>query len=541
MGEEGMTLEAYQQLVEKQIRALLDVVQSVALGDLNVEVEIPEGIEVISELAVGIEMMVDDLREMWEEQRRARAELERTQRRLEAALAEARAAQRRFVRQAWETYVGLEGRPVGYVLSTEGEQPLTEPPEEETWARVMAKAAERRQAVTMQLPTEEGEEAQFLALPIVWADEVIGVLGFRRPEGAGEWDEETMAAVEEIAEQVGWALENQRLFDEVQWTSVQLAEQVKVLDCLNDVGRRIVEAPPIPDFLGWLAGRIPQAMRYPDDCVVAVEFEGQVYGQTEALTLPRQIAEELHVGEVVSGRMVVAYREEHDFLEQEVALLRDLVGRVGGYLENRRLLEQAQLAEAEAAATHRSYLVKEWQDYLESERALRRQAYLFDHEGVTTVPDFWREEMETALQQGELVAKGGEAGPPSEGEERPRTALVVPIKVRGQTIGVLGAEDPEGEWQWSREQISLIQAVADQLGQALEVARLLEATRRRAARERIVGEITARMRETLDVEIVARRAAQELGRALGAGAVTIRLGTVEQLVAMDDGEEKVHG
>lgn len=71
-----LSFAEYRQAVERQSQALLDVIQSVALGDLDVQVDVPEGIEALSELAVGVEMMVDDFREILIEQERARADME---------------------------------------------------------------------------------------------------------------------------------------------------------------------------------------------------------------------------------------------------------------------------------------------------------------------------------------------------------------------------------------------------------------------------------------------------------------------------------
>jgi len=89
MGEN--TLEEYEQLVEEQARALLSVTQSVALGNLDVEVQVPEGIQALSELAVGLEMMIDHLRAARAEQEREKDALlkahDETQRGLEEQVA----------------------------------------------------------------------------------------------------------------------------------------------------------------------------------------------------------------------------------------------------------------------------------------------------------------------------------------------------------------------------------------------------------------------------------------------------------------------
>jgi len=60
----GMTFEKYKKLVQEQGEALLEAVQSVVAKDLDVKVEVSEGIQVLSDLAVGIGKMLGDFREM---------------------------------------------------------------------------------------------------------------------------------------------------------------------------------------------------------------------------------------------------------------------------------------------------------------------------------------------------------------------------------------------------------------------------------------------------------------------------------------------
>jgi GAF domain-containing protein len=101
--------------------------------------------------------------------------------------------------------------------------------------------------------------------------------------------------------------------------------------------------------------------------------------------------------------------------------------------------------------------------------------------------------------------------------------LTVRLQVRGEHIGnlnlVLGDRSP------TPEDKALAQAIADQASQALESARLYQDTQRRAAREQLIGEITTRVRETLDMESVLKTAVQEVRQALGLPEVVIRLGT----------------
>jgi GAF domain-containing protein len=99
--------------------------------------------------------------------------------------------------------------------------------------------------------------------------------------------------------------------------------------------------------------------------------------------------------------------------------------------------------------------------------------------------------------------------------------LAVPITLRGQVIGALNLRF-EGEHVAS-EMVSLVQEVANRLALTLENVRLLEESQRRAARERMTREVTARMRETLDIDTVLQTAIREIGEALGIAEVEVRM------------------
>ncbi len=73
--------------------------------------------------------------------------------------------------------------------------------------------------------------------------------------------------------------------------------------------------------------------------------------------------------------------------------------------------------------------------------------------------------------------------------------LSVPIKLRGETIGNLIVQAPEGK-SWRQDQIDLVHAVADRVALSAENARLFDETSRRAERERLVTEITSKIRST---------------------------------------------
>ncbi|MDY0018593.1 MAG: GAF domain-containing protein [Anaerolineae bacterium] len=96
-------------------------------------------------------------------------------------------------------------------------------------------------------------------------------------------------------------------------------------------------------------------------------------------------------------------------------------------------------------------------------------------------------------------------------EQEGRNLLLVPIRSRNQTVGVLSFESQRA---WLADDRQLAEQVVAQLGLALENARLLEDTRLSALQEKARGEIVSRVRASVQVDAILRSAAEELGQAL---------------------------
>ena len=213
------------------------------------------------------------------------------------------------------------------------------------WLPEIGQAAKRGDVVSPELAGRPVAVA-----PLAARGEVFGALGVEdNPEQP--LSEEDVALLAEISEQVAQALESARLFGEEQRAHQLLDMRVNELDCLNDIGRQIDQAPAVPEFLTWLTERVPQAMQHTDLCLVAVELEGQVYGQPGALNLPTQVVQTLRIAGEPRGRLCIAYTEPREFLNEESALLGDIARRVAGYVENQRLFQEMQTRAARERLT----------------------------------------------------------------------------------------------------------------------------------------------------------------------------------------------
>lgn len=102
-------------------------------------------------------------------------------------------------------------------------------------------------------------------------------------------------------------------------------------------------------------------------------------------------------------------------------------------------------------------------------------------------------------------------------------SLSVPIMLRGEIIGLVRLQDIDPQREWTADEISLVKAVADQIGLALENARLLEETQARAEREATVAQIASRLRSSNDPREIVEMAVSELRQALGAKIVQVVL------------------
>jgi DNA-binding LacI/PurR family transcriptional regulator/putative methionine-R-sulfoxide reductase with GAF domain len=107
-----------------------------------------------------------------------------------------------------------------------------------------------------------------------------------------------------------------------------------------------------------------------------------------------------------------------------------------------------------------------------------------------------------------------------------RSEMALPLVARGQTIGAMTIQSDQPA-AFAQEDVTILQSMADQMANAIANVQLFEVSRRQAERERLIGEATAHMRETLDVEMVLRTALDEMYRALGLDEIVIRLATQE--------------
>jgi GAF domain-containing protein len=228
----------------------------------------------------------------------------------------------------------------------------------------------------------------------------------------------------------------------------------------------------------------------------------------------------------VLGALTVQSDQLAAFDQNTIVVLQTMADQVAVALDNARLFTASQEAlEAERYA-YGEMSREAWAELLGVRPDL---SFRSDERGVTLVEDPWRPEMEQALQEEETIQGDG-------ADAEGKLTVAVPIKARGNVIGVLDTYKPADEGAWTPEEVVLLETLADQLGMALEGARLYQDTQRRAARERLTREITDKMRRATGVEDIVQTAVDELFSLLGTSRAFVRLGTAPP--AQSDGERR---
>jgi GAF domain-containing protein len=110
-----------------------------------------------------------------------------------------------------------------------------------------------------------------------------------------------------------------------------------------------------------------------------------------------------------------------------------------------------------------------------------------------------------------------------EGSPNTRSEMAIPLVYRSELLGVLNVESEQFA-AYAENDEELLGTLGGSLAAIIANARLLEQIRAQAERERILFEISDKIRRTTDMETILTTTASELTRAVGANSARIKLG-----------------
>jgi GAF domain-containing protein len=204
----------------------------------------------------------------------------------------------------------------------------------------------------------------------------------------------------------------------------------------------------------------------------------------------------LKVNEVVIGALDIQSTQAKAFTEEDYSILSILADQVAIAIQNAKSNEETKRALQEAEVASSQLTGRIWKEY-KSEHDVKGYSF----RGTKAEPI--------------------EGNSPNNMEANGE--IHVPIRLHGQIIGNLKLNRANEERPWSDDELALTQATADRVALALENARLLEDSQRRASKERVIGEVTTKISQSINLRNVLQTAVEELGRVIPGSDVVIQL------------------
>jgi GAF domain-containing protein/HAMP domain-containing protein len=395
-----------------------------------------------------------------------------------------------------------------------------------------------------------------IALPLIVGDQVLGALDVQSTQSAA-FDETYAAVLQSMADQIAIAISNTRQFE-------QTESALRQTNILYEANREITTAT---DADGILQAIVKQAALNADRATLVLfgpKTEHGEYAYLESIATytkhPERIAIEpglryqleqlplagtatpdkpaviedvaqaerglkrimrlLNTKAAVSlamtaganrlGDIVLGYRQPHHFTTDELRTFQALANQAAVALRNQQLLTETQNTLKQLDLINRRLTGQAWQIYTQATGAIESVAV---GPGVPAATTAGLHEMALESEQVKALGPIGDA----------RSALIAPIALRGQVIGSLSLEETEAGRDWTESEMTLLQTVANEVAVAIENARLIEQTERRAERERIIIDINSRMLAANDLHDIVQIAGDELARVLNVARTKVEI------------------
>ncbi len=394
-----------------------------------------------------------------------------------------------------------------------------------------------------------------IALPLVVGTRVLGALDVQSTQPAA-FDEASAAVLQSMADQIAIALSNTLQFQQAQATlqrtrqlyetSTAIANAVDVPSALHQLmtqaaakasSAQILTYGP-PDDNGqstylevaasWSADDGPVSLavgtRLLPDQVPAISPTASepvmVRDAADASVLPEQqqflkavemqalLGYALQAGPQPMGLLLIEYRTAHMFTPVETQPLQALAGQIAVTMRNLQLVREQALARQQLDEINRRLTGQVWEQYMNERRH---------------------------------SARAVDVGPGAPGEAAIPAQLNAPVLIHGREVGRLQLEDIAPDRKWTPNDQALIKAVAGEVAIAIENARLIEQTERRAQREERLNRIAQLLRQTTDIESILQTAAEQLSLALDTSHAQAQLSTSRATRQRPNGQSSTVG
>ncbi len=231
-----------------------------------------------------------------------------------------------------------------------------------------------------------------------------------------------------------------------------------------------------------------------------------------------EIALPLKGREGTLGALNIQSTQINAFTEQQVITLQIIADQLANAIANARLFAQAQTSLEELQALQRQqFQAGDNRDQL---------AYIYEQSSDTFKPatDWWRPELDTAVTQKTPVKITNPH------DKEAKSALAVPITLRGEIIGVIDLLDVSQARDWTENDIALTTAVVSQAALSINNAELFQRTQaaldeaqRRTQELSLINHVVSTISASTNLQESMQFIARELAHAVGVRQIGIAL------------------
>lgn len=255
----------------------------------------------------------------------------------------------------------------------------------------------------------------------------------------------------------------------------------------------------------------------------SVHFQNPLLPNTHS-----EMALPLRFGERVIGVLDVQSENAAAFTQQDVNIIQTIADQLAASIDHSRTVSELQRNLEEYQSSSQLLTQRDWAEFLAGLRTPHSIRYT--NKGIqksSGESGIVREAFESGQTEVKVrKSKSGKSG-----------LLAIPVKLRNSTIGVieLKIDDPARV----PEIQSLVESTASRLALSLENARLMEEMQIRMEQERMVADITSKVRSSTAINEILRETAVELGKSMGLSDVRVELRTKSNITEGIENQEKL--
>jgi GAF domain-containing protein len=227
-----------------------------------------------------------------------------------------------------------------------------------------------------------------------------------------------------------------------------------------------------------------------------------------------ELALPLKVSGDVIGALDVQSQQEMAFAPGDVKILQMIADQLAVAINKAQILQKLQQTVTELEARYSQTAKTAWTQYLGGGGQTVSLA-LANNTFAEATPLLDEEKEAITKQKSVLVTRSTE-------KNQQKTSLSLPLKLRENLV--LGSIRIEFDGENVPPHIlEMLESLSNRLALALDRARLMQEIQTTAEQERMVSDVTAKLRASSNIDNILKTAASEIGRSLGAAEVVVQL------------------